>query len=94
MSVPGPAKVLFNGPLKTLKRQTQMCVRAPGQRRLTDLKQEEGCEGMLEDKTAARRKVERVRGKKENACEKRGGICSDGKSLEERKKGQSGNKDK
>lgn len=58
VNVPGPAKVLFNGPLKTLKRQTQMCVRAQGQPRLTDLKQEEGCKGMLEDKTAARRKVE------------------------------------
>lgn len=38
----GPAKALFNGPLKTLKRPTQMCVRADGQRRLrwgcTDLK--------------------------------------------------------
>lgn len=65
MSVPGPAKVLFNGPLKTFKRQTQMCVRAQGQHRLTDLKQEEGCEGMLEDKTVARRKVERVREKRE-----------------------------
>lgn len=70
MSVTGPAKVLFNGPLKTLKRQTQMCVRAQGQRRLTDLKQEEGCEGMLEDKTTARRKVESVRKKK--VCEKVG----------------------
>ncbi len=42
VSVSGPAKALFNGPLKTLKRQTQMCVRAEGQqwlrRERSDLK--------------------------------------------------------